>query len=236
LYGIESGATPLRSETIHNGQAPGIQFATLGDDPLLLVGWSPIEIWIGRRNGQQTEQLVSGDESEFHGGAFSDPGLAPTVVNRDLDGDGRPELLAVFYTRTNTTTPICAIWVARADSDGVKLTRAGSGDFMCANGAAALVDAPPLDGRLDMLFFDGASHLLLARQLADGTFQFPKLPDGGGAAEPAPALFDDGTGVRQWDPSWTWIDTVDMNGDGIPDVVFSAPEGVYVALAEVKLR
>ena len=90
--------------------------------------------------------------------------------------------------------------------------------------------------RLKILAWQGDGFALYLRRLERGTFQFPKLPDGGGAAEPAPALFDDGTGVRQWDPSWTWIDTVDMNGDGIPDVVFSAPEGVYVALAEVKLR
>jgi FG-GAP-like repeat len=233
LSNLEAGPTPLVTTTIANAKPiPDMQFVSLGDDPLVVASWDPRDLWISARDGDQLKVLAHADESAWRGDAL-DPGLAPTLFNRDLDGDGKNELLAIFYSRTPTPAPFCSIWVAR--SVGGKVTMGHySADIMCAGGAAALVDAPPLDGRLDVLFFDGAGQLRLARQQEDGTFLFPQAASTGGVAEPAPQLFDDGSRVRAWDPSWSWIDTVDMNGDGIPDVVLAAPEGVYVALAQVK--
>jgi hypothetical protein len=95
------------------------------------------------------------------------------------------------------------------------------------------VDVAPKDGVPDLLFEvtsgrDQPSHLLLLRARADGTYD-----DTAPVLDPKIVRDQNGNMVAM-PPGSKWVATVDMNKDGIPDLVMRTPNGAVVALAEVK--
>jgi hypothetical protein len=227
LYGNGSGglAGGMKSFTgnLPNARAGKSRFASLGGDPLTVVGWDHQGLWIVHRVDNALQATVTADATL----------QAPLLLDRDLDGDGENELV-VFDAGAASAGGDCAVYLGRFILGApAKLTRSPS-IHDCALGLRMLVDVPPLDGRLDLIVSlkgsgNAGENVVVMRQIGDDLFDVNH-------PEPMPSLLRDG-GASVDDPSsWAWVDSVDMNGDGIVDVIVRGPLGARVALADVRLR
>ena len=134
---------------------------------------------------------------------------------QDLDGDGRNELV---FLRND------AFMIARFPpgwTEPVLQTIA----LPAQSTYQFFVDVSPFDGKLDLVYRDAARDFRVARAQPDGSFDF-------GAAQPLDALAElrnDKLGPR-------WLATVDLDGDGLNDVLLATDRGARILRAQVVRR
>ncbi|HZU84256.1 MAG TPA: hypothetical protein VE987_15105, partial [Polyangiaceae bacterium] len=187
--------------------------------------------------------LAAPDEGTLDGATFYATEDADGAA--DPNGDGRAELLvqtiangacrvllgrfapgapAPASLRTVATVESC---VAGKGLDNTDALGTGAPFFLLAPSTDALTLPRQLIATVSTA--DGRSHLAALAPAADGTFPTPPVLDPARfrpspGASPAP--LPDPAGHR-------WLATVDMNGDGIPDLLFRTPLGLVAAYADV---
>ncbi len=146
----------------------------------------------------------------------------------DLDGDG----IAEIVQERNTTG--CGVRVlhwahASADSAIVDPPTVIDTTLLCAD--FLVMDTPPFDGRLDLV----ATHGDFGS--GDGQLVFQQQPDFTFLQSNQVVMIDDGTTFGTLPVSLTEIATVDVNGDGLSDVIALTEDSTpHAIIANVKRR
>ena len=203
-----TGATPLR-------------FATVPGDPL------PVVVGVDLFNGLTIAHLKS---DGFHAKtlALDDP-LDSVVSVVDLNGDNNNEVF-VFADLNGACVAFAGVFAAGADFPTFP---APSTINNCSADFYMLADSPPFDGQLDLWLSvpdsQKVEHWFIYKGHPDGTFDTQSsLTDAG--------LFHVAGAKQGIDPTWAWLATDDLNGDGIPDLLIDTANGASVAIADVRIR
>ena len=151
----------------------------------------------------------------------------------DLDGDGKNEAVMIGQgDNGDRARSTCAVWVGKVPAGGgaPSFTLAAQipscvaadaffADVVTSSGpTTGASGGPATDGLLDLILANTTTgQLAILPQTAGGLFDVTHVSS-------AQAPFT---------PSLRWIDTADLNGDSIPDLVFNTERGIAVAFAQV---
>ena len=149
----------------------------------------------------------------------------------DLDGDGVLELVLA-----GSTAESCQITIGRFVTQDLPRLTTTTLPQPCFHepGDLTFVDLPGIlgmpDGKLELLVqlagASGASSQAFALDRDDHLVPGPNVSF---------ASFHDENGdpVALVEPFYRWLATIDVNGDGLTDLVYATPKGVQIAFAEV---
>jgi hypothetical protein len=203
-----TGLTPLR-------------LATLPGDPL------PAVVGVDLLNGVVIAHLQS---DGFHAKSYMLGNPLETIVQvADLDGDGNNEIVVFWNDMNSGNTCNVAIgsFAAGAVDPTISPTTTVNG---CAADTFMLADSPPFDGRLDMWLLvpdqKNNPHWIVLRAKPDWSFDATAPPID-------PAIFNVAGHAQPFDFNWSWIQSHDVNGDGIDDLLVYTPSGGAVLFADV---
>lgn len=197
--------------------------------------------WFWRNEGGQLRQMSIG--------GFESVGK-PDVLLGDFDGDGRPDLLAYYYLEAQDAEPRVVFWKGRGDGQFIRIE--GTAGLTSASLGHVIVGDLNRDGQPDLVSLTGETLVVYTNNLGVFSLCASLTVTNGSPGHPAVAdITQDGildllipvsdglkVGLQAWTPSLQSSSTgladsamqnstapigVDLNGDGLPDLVCSLP-------------
>jgi hypothetical protein len=217
----------------------GVRIADRRAAALAIAGDPPLPTVIGVSEDHKTAFSIRRNLDGSLTTALADlPPSLGLVIERVVETNGG----ALDVVLQGTRQPNCERGVLRVNADGVPKFQPLA--LPCTNNPywldppqinILMADAAPADGLMDIFLRtidqqSGSITWILYRQNSDGSYEQ--------AGTPAQVPIRDGSGALVDEFAPNWIDTHDLNGDGIPDLLLRNNDSarLQIALADVERR